>query len=69
VCLSDIRVTTFLRVLPTRCRRKPAGIDMEQNYVTVTLCICLDRRILLSEGLRKCSFIRNVSARHSENPP
>ena len=25
-------------VLPTRWRRKPAGIDMEQNYATVTLC-------------------------------
>jgi len=29
---------TFLRVLPTRWRRKPAGIDTERNYVTVTLC-------------------------------
>ena len=29
----------FLRVLPTRWRRKPVGIDMERNYVTVTLCI------------------------------
>ena len=26
--------------LPTRWRRKPANIDMERNYVTVTLCIC-----------------------------
>ena len=30
---------TFLRVLPTRRRQKSTGIDMEQNYVTVTLCI------------------------------
>ena len=29
-----------LRVLPTRWRQKSTGIDMEQNYVTVTLCIC-----------------------------
>jgi len=29
----------FLRVLPTRWRQKSAGIDMEQNHVTVTLCI------------------------------
>ena len=29
----------FFRVLPTRWRRKPAGIDMDQNYVTVTLCV------------------------------
>jgi len=28
---------TYLRVLPTRWRRKPSGIDMNQNYVTVTL--------------------------------
>ena len=28
-----------MTVLPTRWRRKPAGIDMEQNYVTVTLYI------------------------------
>jgi len=31
----------FLSVLPTRWRQKSAGIDMEQNYVTVTLCIIL----------------------------
>ena len=28
----------FSRFLPTRWRRKSTGIDMEQNYVTVTLC-------------------------------
>jgi len=28
---------TFLRVLPTRWRRKPAGIDIDRNYVIVTL--------------------------------
>jgi len=27
-----------MRVLPTKWRRKPAGIDTERNYVTVTLC-------------------------------
>jgi len=37
--LSAITVTNFLRVLPTRWRQKSTGIDMEQNYVTVTLCI------------------------------
>ena len=37
---------TFIRALPTRWRRKPAGIDMELNYVTVMLwtslvcCVC-----------------------------
>ena len=30
---------TFLRALPTRWRQKPAGIDVELNYVTVILCI------------------------------
>jgi len=28
-----------MRVLPTKWRRKPAGTDMERNYVTVILCI------------------------------
>jgi len=36
-----ISVTTeyqiFLGVLPTRWRRKPAGVDTERNYVIVTL--------------------------------
>jgi len=27
-----------MRVLPTKWRRKPAGIDMERTYVTVTVC-------------------------------
>ena len=31
------RQRTFIRVLPTRWRRKPAGTDVERNYVTVTL--------------------------------
>jgi len=39
----------FVRVLPTRWRRKPAGIDMEQNNVTVALCIyqrlCLSGKV------------------------
>jgi len=29
----------FSEFLPTRWRQKPTAIDMEQNYVTVTLCI------------------------------
>ena len=28
-----------MRVLPTKWRRKPAGLDMERNYVTVSLCV------------------------------
>ena len=39
---------TCLRVLPTRWRQKSTDIDMEQNYVTVTLCICrVGRKTLL----------------------
>ena len=38
VYLGDITATNVIRVLPTRWRRKPAGIDIERNYVTVTLC-------------------------------
>ena len=34
------RAKTFMRVLPTRWRRKPAGIDTELNYFTATVCIC-----------------------------
>ena len=37
--LSAITVTNFIRVLPTRWRQKSTGIDMKQNYVTITLCI------------------------------
>jgi len=33
------QLQTFLRVLRTTWRLKPAGIDIKQTYVTVTLCI------------------------------
>jgi len=47
-------IETFLRVLPTKWRRKPAGIDMELNYATVTLCITAvhHRSIALPEPLK-----------------
>jgi len=35
-CDSDKHFSEFV---PTRWRQKSSGIDMEQNYVTVTLCI------------------------------
>jgi len=42
-CRQNVFVTaeqqTFLRVLPRGWQRNPAGIDMERNYVTVTLCV------------------------------
>ena len=28
-----------MKVLPTRWRRKPPGIDVNRNYTSVTLCI------------------------------
>ena len=37
--LSDSRVRNIFKSLPTRWRRKPAGVDMERNHVTVTLCV------------------------------
>jgi len=40
VNVSDITVTNFSHIiLPTTRRQKPARIDMEREYVTVTLCI------------------------------
>jgi len=53
--LSAIAVTSIFRVLPTRWRRKPAGIDTEQNYVTVTLCIQHFEKIPIHDGLLVCS--------------
>ena len=32
-------------VLPTRWRHKSTGLDMEQNYITLTLCIQLNKSI------------------------
>jgi len=39
VALTPMTVRNISESLPTRWRRKPAGIDMERNDVTVTLCI------------------------------
>jgi len=40
VYLSAITVTNISQeFIPTRWLRKSTGIDIEQNYVTVTLCI------------------------------
>jgi len=46
----------FLRVLPTRWRQKPADIDMEENYVTVILCI-----IIINRNVRRI-LVRGVNA-------
>ena len=37
----------FSETLPRRWRQKSSGIDMEENYVTVTLCISHERRFLI----------------------
>jgi len=58
--LSAITVTNIYQSLPTRWRQKSTGIDMEQNDVTVTLCIaslgvivvhfvCRERVFILSD--------------------
>jgi len=39
----SVFVFSIFRLLPTRWRRNPAGIDTERNYVTVTLCIAVTR--------------------------
>jgi len=52
--ISVIRVTNFLRVLPTRWRRKPVCIDMERNYVTVTQCIIVARKDYTSGCFSDC---------------
>jgi len=37
---SDIAVTNFSQIiLPTTWRQKPAGIDVERNYVTLSPCV------------------------------
>jgi len=49
----------FLSVLPTRWQRKTAGVDMKQNYVTVTLCI----RIHLLTYLQSERLVVSVTLR------
>jgi len=34
-----ISAITVSNILPTRWRQKSTGIDVEQNYVIVTLCL------------------------------
>jgi len=46
---------TFLRVLRTRWRQKSTGIDMEQNYVTVTLR--LDYFLFVRHARRRTSYM------------
>jgi len=56
-CIKRIKAllqwATFFGVLPTRWRRKPAGIDTEPNYITLTLCISLATKLTLSKLQRQ----------------
>jgi len=65
-----IRVTaewqTFLRVLPTRWRRKPAGIDTERNYVNVTLCTYCLLVYIVCFPTNPFFFTLCLLARHAE---
>ena len=57
-----------MRVLPTKLRRKPAGIDMERNYVTVTPIDTADPRALYYNdfvryfGVVRCILLQAASA-------
>jgi len=50
-----------MKVLPTTWRQKSTGIDVEQNYVTVTRCISwwrgtvVERRSLAGELSLSCA--------------
>ena len=59
----------FLRVLflQTRWRRKPAGIDMERNYVSVILCIRRRRDRLGRTGLIITQAVRHFAITTSGN--
>ena len=43
-----------MRVLPTRWWQKPSSIDMERNYVTVTVCI--PTLVVLTLGFPNVAF-------------
>ena len=53
---SDKRFSEFL---PTRWRQKSTGIDMKQNYVTVTQCIY--EHISNEDATLKCQFNTKMS--------
>jgi len=74
-CSSTYRQSVFkwhqsnklLRVLPTRWRHKPAGIDVERNYITVTLYIDIwcTGFILTLTVFVPCSVVTQSQAIHS----
>jgi len=50
---------TYLRVLRTRWRQKSTVVDMEQNYVAVTLCIHFPV-VLYTEMDARCDKLATV---------
>jgi len=52
------RVWATFTFLPTRRRRKPAGIDTERNYVTVTLCVL---QTALKEIIVESVYLQNYA--------
>jgi len=46
----------FFSFLPTRWRRKAAGIDIKQNYVTVTLCTGWAKKVRPQTYDHKCKL-------------
>jgi len=57
--LGDITATNIIRVLPTRWRHEPAGIDIGRNYATVTLRILLlyNEMIARDNSVTDCSTL------------
>jgi len=56
---SDRHLSEFL---PTRWRQKSAGVDMEQNYVTVTRCLHYENERQLIIGY--VSGLENIRESH-----
>ena len=46
----------FSEFLPTRWWQKSSGIDMEQNYITVTPCICQIKITVMVTRINECSY-------------
>jgi len=59
----------FSEFLPTRRRQKSTGIDMEQNYVTVTLCVPIVQRFARSVGVKLLVSCYTVAAAQTQVPP
>jgi len=62
---SDKHLSEFL---PTRWRQKLTGIDTEQNYVTVTVCIVIMQRLTRhDESQVQVSTVADRPARRADS--